>query len=121
VQGYESGEWLLAPGSPEPAARLLINQQITGTVSTGAEKPPEGYAEGRFQGESLATLSLNDVSFLAATRSASREITWTLAPVSGLDHPPQFRARLSAQIEIEECHGSCGLHNNRRATLRKRP
>jgi len=121
VQGYESGEWLVAPGVTEPAAQLLISQQITGAVMSGPEKPPEGHAEGRFQGESLATLSLNDGSLLAATRSASREITWTLAPVAGLDHPPQFRARLSAQVEIEECHGSCGLRNNRRATLRQRP
>ncbi len=121
VHGYEGGEWLVAPGSPEPAARLLASQQILGIVTGGPEKPPEGNAEGRFQGESLATLSLNDGSLLAATRSGAREITWTLAPVAGLDHPPQFRARLSAQIEIEECHGSCGLHNNRRANLRKRP
>ncbi len=121
VRGYESGEWLVAPGSPEPAARLLANQQILGTVTGGPEKPPEGTAEGRFQGESLTTLSLNDGSLLAATRSAAREITWTLAPVVGLDHPPKFRARLSAQIEIEECHGSCGLLNHRRAILRKRP
>ena len=121
VQGYESGEWLVAPGAAGPAARLLISQQILGTVTSGPEKPPEGRAEGRFQGESLSTLSLSDGSVLAATRSASREITWTLAPVAGLDHPPQFRARLSAQIEIEECHGSCGFHNDRRATLRQRP
>jgi len=121
VQGYEDGEWLTAPGSPEPAARLLVNQQISGAVTSGPEKPPEGHAEARFLGESLSTLSLNDGSLLAATRSASREITWTLAPVAGLDHPPQFRARLSAQIEIEECHGSCGFPNSRRATLRKRP
>lgn len=110
VEGFESGGWLTAPEfapTAEPAARLLLVQQIVGKITAGPEKPPEGAARGSFHGESLATISLNDGRVLAATRSATREASWTLAPVAGLDHAPEFRARLAAQVEIEECHGPC--------------
>ncbi|MGH9704855.1 MAG: hypothetical protein ACRD4K_15880 [Candidatus Acidiferrales bacterium] len=113
IKGTENGEWLEpahalnSSGETEPSVRLLIVQQIQGKISDGPEKPPEGAADGRFHAESLATLSLTDGRVLAATRSATREITWTLAPVAGLDRPPEFHARLSVQIEIEECHGPC--------------
>jgi hypothetical protein len=109
VHGTESGEWLEAGnnGAAEPAARLLTVQQIAGSVIAGAEKPPEGSAQGSFHGESLATLSLSDGRVLEAARSATREITWTLRPVEGLERAPQFRARLSVQIEIQECEGAC--------------
>ncbi len=113
VQGTENGEWLEparagnSSADAEPAVRLLVIQQIQGKIAAGPEKPPEGAADGRFHAESLATLSLSDGRVLSATRSATREITWTLAPVPGLEHAPEFHARLSVQIEIEECHGPC--------------
>jgi hypothetical protein len=107
VQASESGQWLEAFGAPEPAVRLLIVQQILGTVAAGPEKPPEGTAQARFHGESLATISLRDGRLLGATRSASRELSWTLEPVPGLLAPPQFHAQLSAQVEIAPCHGPC--------------
>jgi hypothetical protein len=115
VQAFESGEWLAAPQatSLEPAARLLDVQQILGTIVAGPERPPEGSAQGSFHGESLVTFSLMDCRLLAATRSATRGVTWTLAPVAGLERAPQFAARLSAQVEIEECHGPCLVGSNR--------
>ncbi len=118
VKGTESGEWLessrtVSSADSEPAIRLLVVQQIQGKIAAGPEKPPEGAADGRFHAESLATLSLSDGRVLAATRSATREITWTLAPVPGLDRPPEFHARLSVQIEIEECHGPCTTNDVR--------
>jgi hypothetical protein len=119
VKGTENGEWLepahavYSAADAEPAVRLLVIQQIQGKIAAGPEKPPEGAADGRFHAESLATLSLSDGHVLAATRSATREITWTLAPVPGLDRPPEFHARLSVQIEIEECHGPCTTNDVR--------
>lgn len=109
VHGTESGEWLEAGknASSEPAARLLTVQQIAGSVVSGTEKPPEGTARGSFHGESITTLSLSDGRVLEAARSATREISWTLRPVEGLERAPQFRARLSVQIEIQECEGAC--------------
>ena len=113
IKGTENGEWLepthghTSTSDTEPSIRLLTVQQIQGKISDGPEKPPEGAADGRFHAESLATLSLTDGRVLSATRSATREITWTLVPVPGLDRPPEFHARLSVQIEIEECHGPC--------------
>ncbi len=104
VSGSETGEWLDVVGAIEPAARLHIVQQLFGTVVAGPEKPPEGTAQARFHGESLNTVSLGDARLLAATRSATREITWTLAPVEGLPERPQFRARLSVQVQIEACN-----------------
>jgi hypothetical protein len=115
VQAFESGEWLVAPqaASLEPAARLLVVQQLLGKIVAGPERPPEGSAQGSFHGESLVTFSLMDGRLLAATRSATREVTWTLAPVAGLERAPQFAARLSAQVEIEECHGPCSVDSSR--------
>jgi hypothetical protein len=115
VQAFESGEWLAAPqaASLEPAARLLVVQQILGKIVAGPEKPPEGSAQGSFHGESLVTFSLVDGRLLSATRSATREVSWTLAPVAGLNRAPQFAARLSAQVEIEECHGPCSIDSSR--------
>lgn len=114
VQGAESGEWLEAPESVEPAARLQIVQQITGTVTSGSERlaAKTGGANplsvtGRFHGESLATVSLMDGHLLRATRSATREITWTLAPGEGFEQPLRFQGRLSVQVRIEECGGNC--------------
>jgi hypothetical protein len=122
VYGTESGEWLEAGNnaSSEPAARLLTVQQIVGSVIAGAEKPPEGTARGNFHGESLATLSLSDGRVLEATRSATREISWTLKPVEGLERPPQFRARLSVQIEIQECEGACPSDSESPSAVRPR-
>lgn len=104
VRAAESGEWLDAREASEPAARLHIVQILSGTVVTGAEKPPEGTAEGHFHGESLNTISLGDARLLAATRSATREIAWTLAAVEGLPERPRFVGRLSVQIEMEACN-----------------
>ena len=102
VRGAESGEWLEAAGSEEPAARLHVVQEIFGKIQRGAEMSPEGTAEGRFHGESLATIALSDGRLLAATRSAAREITWLLGPVEGLPERPRFRGRLSVEVRIEE-------------------
>lgn len=114
VQGAESGEWLGAPEFAEPAARLQIVQQITGTVTSGSERLAAGAGAtdplsvtGRFHGESLATASLMDGRLLRATRSATREITWTIAPGEGFEQPLRFQARLSVQVRIEECGENC--------------
>lgn len=114
VQGAESGEWLEAPEFAEPAARLQIVQQITATVTSGSERLVAGAGgahplsvAGRFHGESLATVSLMDGRLLRATRSATREITWTLAPAEGFEQPLRFQGRLSVQVRIEECSENC--------------
>lgn len=104
VSGSETGEWLDARGATQPALRLHVVQQISGTVVSGTEKPPEGTAQGSFHGESLNTVSLGDGQLLGATRSATREITWILVPVEGLSERPQFTGRLAVQIEIEACN-----------------
>ena len=104
VSGSETGEWLDAPGAAQLALRLHVVQQISGTVVSGVEKPPEGTAQGTFHGESLNTVSLGDGQLLGATRSATREITWILVPVEGLSERPRFMGRLAVQIEIEACN-----------------
>jgi len=103
VHGIESGEWLEAAGFVEPAVRLHIVQQISGSVAAGAEMPEAGAAQARFHAESLTTLALLDGRLLAAERSAVREISRTLDAVPGLSDPPRFRARLSVQVQIEDC------------------
>jgi len=110
VRASETGIWLETPPSAVPALRLHTTQQIAGRVTTGPEMPPEGVARGTFHGESLATLSLEDGRLLSATRSASREITWLLAPVEGLPERPQFRGRLSVEVQIQSCdENTCPL------------
>jgi hypothetical protein len=107
ARGSESGEWLgntaglRAQG--EPALQLHTTQEIAGTVGEGKEKSAEGAAQAHFHAESLSTLALEDLRLLGATRSAMREIIWTLAPVEGLAVPPQFRGRLLAEIRIKGC------------------
>jgi hypothetical protein len=122
THAQESGEWIAVPESAaaEPSARLLTVQQVLGTVASGREKPPEGTAQARFHGESLATISLGDGRVLEATRSATREISWTLASIAGLAKPPEFRARLAVQIDIKECPGACPADDSGRAALRPR-
>lgn len=112
VQGAESGEWLQALESDEPAAGLQIVQQITGKVAAEGERlAPDGATPlsvtGRFHGESLATVSLMDGRLMRATRSATREITWTLPPGEGFEQPLRFEGRLSLQVRIEECGEHC--------------
>jgi len=106
VRGSEAGGWLAATGFAEPTARLHVVQQLSGTVTSGAEKPPEGTAQARFHAESVNTVSLGDGRLMAATRSATREITWTLAQVNGLRQRPEFRGRLSVEVQIEACNDS---------------
>ncbi len=105
--GSETGEWLGDTGAlrvgGEPALQLHVIQEISGGVAAGSEKPKEGSARARFHAESLSTLALNDLRLLAAARSALREIVWTLGPVEGLPHPPQFRGRLLAEVRIQVC------------------
>ena len=121
VRASESGEWLDAPLGTVPAVRLHIVQQISGSVASGPEKPPEGASQARFHGEALNTVSLLDSRLLGATRSAAREIIWTLALVEGLPEPPQFRARLSVEVQIEACDETpCSISDRGRLTLRKR-
>jgi hypothetical protein len=107
ARGSESGEWLgdtaglRAQG--EPALQLHTTQEIAGTISEGKEKSAEGTAQAHFHAESLSTLALEDLRLLGATRSATREIVWKLAPVEGLATAPQFRGRLLAEIRIKGC------------------
>jgi len=102
ASGWESGEWFAAPNS-QTKARLDTVQHIEATVASGAERPPEGDAFAKFHSESLSTVSLDDGSLLGATRSAAREISWTLPPVSGLPEPPKFSSRLTVEIQIVSC------------------
>jgi hypothetical protein len=107
TSGSESGEWLgdtaglRAQG--EPALQLHTTQEIAGTISEGKEKSTEGTTQAHFHAESLSTLALEDLRLLSATRSATREVVWTLAPVEGLASPPQFRGRLLAEVRIKAC------------------
>ncbi len=103
VRGIESGEWLDAGGA-EPAVRLHVVQQISGSVASGADRPEASAAQASFHAESLTTLALLDGRVLAADRSAVREIVRTLDAVPGLTEPPRFRARLSVQVQIEDCN-----------------
>ncbi len=119
VRGSETGEWLEALEVFEPAAQLHTVQQIFGTVVAGSEKPPEGAAQARFHGESLNTISLTDGWVLAATRSATREVTWTLAPAEGLQERPEFRAKLSVEVRIEGCHETSCLSRSAPALPRQ--
>jgi hypothetical protein len=103
VRGIESGEWLDASGSVEPSVRLHIVQQISGGVAAGGDMPDAGAAQALFHAESLTTLALLDGRVFSAERSAVREISRTLDAVPGLPDPPRFRARLSVQVQIEDC------------------
>jgi hypothetical protein len=105
--GSESGEWLSDTAEMRarggPGTQLHATQEISGTISAGSEKPAEGTTTANFHAESLSTLSLEDLRLMEATRSAVREVVWTLAPVAGLPTPPQFRGRLSVEVRIQAC------------------
>jgi hypothetical protein len=101
VRASETGEWLEARDAAEPAVRLHIVQQISAAVPADPNRGL-GPGEARFHGESLNTVSLVSGRLLAATRSATREITHELPPVSGMKEPPRFTARLAVQVQIEE-------------------
>ena len=107
TSGSESGEWLAIPAGirqrGEPTVKLQTTQEIAGTISGGAEKPAEGSATARFHAESLSTLALDDLRLVSAARSAARDILWTLAPVEGLEKPPQYRGRLFVEVSIQVC------------------
>lgn len=107
TSGSESGEWLAIPAGirqrGEPTIKLQTTQEITGVVTNGAEKPAEGSAAVHFHAESLSTLALDDLRLMSAARSATRDILWTLAPVEGLEKPPQYRGRLFVEISIQVC------------------
>ena len=107
IIGSEAGEWI---GNPtgirqrgEPSVKLQTIQEISGAVSAGAEKPAEGSASAHFHAESLSTLAQDDLRLISASRSATRDIVWTLAPVEGLAKPPQYRGRLFVEISIQVC------------------
>ena len=68
--------------------------------------PEAGAAQALFHAESLTTLALLDGRVFSAERSAAREISRTLDAVPGLPDPPRFRARLSVQVQIEDCKDS---------------
>jgi hypothetical protein len=103
----EAGGWLAPPPGirqrGEPTIKLQTTQEITGTVTSGAEKSAEGKAAAHFHAESLSTLALDDLRLMSASRSATRDILWTLAPVEGLEKPPQYRGRLFVEIGIQIC------------------
>jgi hypothetical protein len=120
ITGIESGEWLEAPSSPGPAVRLHITQQIIGRIAAGADWKEAGEASARFYAESLHTLALDDTRLLSAERSASREISWELKNVPGLAEPQRFRARVSVQVQIDDCRNDPCLAADRRGVLRRR-
>jgi hypothetical protein len=103
----EAGEWLAPPPGirqrGEPTIKLQTTQEITGTVTSGSEKSIEGNAAAHFHAESLSTLALDDLRLVSASRSATRDILWTLAPVEGLEKRPQYRGRLFVEISIQVC------------------
>jgi hypothetical protein len=103
ANGWESGQWLAAASGSKLMVRLDDVQQISATVTAGAEKPPEGAADASFRGESLSTIALEDGRLVGATRSAARTIVWTLTPAAGLSDAPRFSSRLAVEIEIENC------------------
>ena len=120
LRGSESGEWFEVQQASEPAVRLHLVQQISGMVTSGTEMPPEGTARARFHGESLNTVSLADGRLLAAARSATREITWKLAPVEGLPEPPEFRGSLFVEVIIQACDETPCLSPGRSAVRQRR-
>jgi hypothetical protein len=105
--GSEAGEWLAPPAGVrqrgEPTIKLETTQEITGAVTSGAEKSAEGNATAHFHAESLSTLALDDLRLMSASRSATRDILWTLAHVDGLEKSPQYRGRLFVEIGIQVC------------------
>lgn len=107
ITASEAGEWLAPPSGirqrGEPTIKLQTTQEITGTVTSGAEKSAEGSASAHFHAESLSTLALDDLRLMSASRTATRDILWTLAPVEGLEKPPQYRGRLFVEISIQVC------------------
>ncbi len=111
VKGSESGEWLEAVAGGQLSATLHVVQQIRGA----SPRPGAGHAsevrrgQASFFAESLSSVSLLDGSLLSATRSASRELLRTLAPVEGLPDPPQFRAKLSVAVTIHRLPAAVGL------------
>ena len=114
--GSEAGEWLAPPAGVrqrgEPTVKLQTTQEITGIVAGGAEKPAEGSASAHFHAESLNTLALDDLRLMSASRSATRDILWTLAPVEGLEKPPEYRGRLFVEISIQVCDETpCAIPN----------
>src|ERR1017187_8113894 len=66
-------------------------------------KARRGSATAYFHAESLSTLALDDLRLITASRSATRDIVWTLAPVEGLAKPPRYRGRLFVEISIQVC------------------
>ncbi|MGD0840393.1 MAG: hypothetical protein ABSA32_04460 [Candidatus Acidiferrales bacterium] len=116
ASGWESGQWLASASGSKLQVRLDDVQQVSAIVASGPEKPPEGVADASFRGESLSTIALDDARLVAASRSAARAIVWTLTPAAGLSAPPQFSARLTIEIDIENCdETSCdNLHSELR-------
>jgi hypothetical protein len=114
--GSEAGYWLAPPAGVrlrgDPKIKYPTTQEITGTVTSGAEKPAEGSATAHFHAESLSTFALDDLRLMSANRSATRDILWTLAPVEGLEKPPQYRGRLFVEISIQVCDETpCNISN----------
>jgi hypothetical protein len=103
IKGSEFGEWLESGAGGQLAATIHVVQQIRATAPrpAAAGSSAEGQGEAFFFAESLSNVSLLDGNLISATRSASREILWTLASVEGLPEPPQFRIKLSATVTIE--------------------
>ncbi len=101
VRASETAEWLEAHNAGEPAVRLHLVQQLSAKIPAATESRL-GAGEVRFHAESLNTLSLAGGRLLAATRSATREVTHELPPVPGMKEPPRFTARLAVQVQMEE-------------------
>lgn len=113
AQGNETGEWMPGPSPERSAVRfdnLHVTQQITATVPAREALHQDGQA--RFHAESVSTVVGAGAeiyggygSVAQAARSASREVSYTLAPVFGLAEPPRFRSVLSVEIRITRSDG----------------
>jgi hypothetical protein len=105
ARGSQTTEWLGSAEGPS-TARLHVVQDMTWTSLARnrehASVPRDADAKESFFADSLSTISLLDGSVLSATRSASRETRWTLAPVPGLSQPPEFRVKLSVTVTIRK-------------------
>lgn len=107
-RGTESGTWLTGPFPQLPMVRfdnLHVTQHITAAVPSVEGVAGEGQA--RFHAESVATVVAAGASshgehgsLMQAVRSASREVSHTLAPVPGLAAAPRFSNRISVEILI---------------------
>lgn len=102
-KGDESSEWLESQ-SETPSAIWHVSQNLRwiDPPNQKVSNTPGGKPQMRqlFYADSLNTISLLDGSLLKASRSATRETTELLNPVSGLADPPTFGSKLTITVTI---------------------